>query len=321
MKIAPLFTSLLLTCGVAAGCSVDTTPTQAPAGDAARGQLGGKADTFTGSCAVIVDGVEASSCGQQAVGGNCFCDAKCADYGDCCLDAAETCAVNECLNSGSGCRPGYDCEVAAPGPNSCVASQSSTCGGIAGLQCDDSEYCDYDQALGCGIADGSGVCHPRPQLCTADFQPVCGCDGKTYSNACRAAANGADVAQLGKCDDEPSACGGLLGLACGADEYCDYDESTGTTCGTGDGSGVCRTRPQICTQVVIPVCACDGTTYSNQCHAHRAGVDVASGGPCNTPPAGPSCQGHCGESSNGCWCDDKCVANNDCCSDYQAVCQ
>jgi hypothetical protein len=44
------------------------------------------------SCTYAPDGVEGNSCGQQAPGG-CWCDAACAEYGDCCGDYAGVCAA------------------------------------------------------------------------------------------------------------------------------------------------------------------------------------------------------------------------------------
>ncbi|MDX2245932.1 MAG: Kazal-type serine protease inhibitor family protein [Bacteroidia bacterium] len=36
-------------------------------------------------------------------------------------------------------------------------------------------------------------------LCTADYSPVCGCDGETYSNACMAENNGVTSYTAGEC--------------------------------------------------------------------------------------------------------------------------
>ena len=66
-------------------------------------------------------------------------------------------------------------------------------------------------------------------------------------------------------------CGGIAGLECPADHYCDHDEND---CGAGDGLGTCRPKPQACNGVVDPVCGCDGAMHSNACTAQIAGVDL-----------------------------------------------
>ena len=74
---------------------------------------------------------------------------------------------------------------------------------------------------------------------------------------------------------EPSGtgrCGGLVGLDCNPNEWCEYDNPG--MCGSGDQMGTCRTRPQGCTKDCPGVTGCDGKFYCNACMAHQAGFDV-----------------------------------------------
>jgi hypothetical protein len=102
------------------------------------------------------------------------------------------------------------CESKAPAPPETDTSQvqaatrqlaadGATCGGYPGIQCEAGSYCAIEAGQCKTIADVTGVCRKKPQVCTQQSQPGCGCDSKTYGNSCMAAAAGASIASEGAC--------------------------------------------------------------------------------------------------------------------------
>jgi hypothetical protein len=88
-----------------------------------------------------------------------------------------------------------------PGPPDAAEPTAGerSCGGIAGFQCPANTYCLYAPFQKCGAGDAMGKCKPRPEVCTEEYKPVCGCNGKDYGNACAAAREGTSVQKEGTC--------------------------------------------------------------------------------------------------------------------------
>lgn len=157
------------------------------------------------------------------------------------------------------------------------------CGTRGAGQCEANEFCNFEPDKDCGGTDRGGSCEAKPDICTADFTPVCGCDDKTYSNACSAHAAGVSVKAQGECGGTGggATCGGIASLECaGANEFCNYEAGQGCDGTIADAAGKCEAQPSACTKEYKPVCSCDRKSHGNKCEANSMGASVLHEGVC-----------------------------------------
>jgi hypothetical protein len=203
--------------------------------------------------------------------------------------AQETCYDPE-LITGNPCTEEYDPVCGCDGvtySNSCVATES-------GVRC---------YYLGeCGNAPCIYICNPNSIIfCTAEYDPVCGCNGVTYGNSCDAEVSGIFSYVSGECSTNScidvdiitgDPCTEEYDPVCGCDGYTYSNSCYATESGVvfftfGECFDGCidpnlMDPDGICTAEYDPVCGCNNVTYSNSCVADKAGVSSYVSGECST---------------------------------------
>jgi hypothetical protein len=181
------------------------------------------------------------------------------------------------------------------------------CGGPRHWQCSDDEFC-QTRVGQCSDARHFGRCVDRPEACTKEYAPVCGCDGVTYGNRCQAASAGVSIASNGECEPPPTFCGGIAGFPCPEGLTCvdDPDDDCDPNAGGADCGGVCVDGPGFCGGIAGFPCP-EGQQCvddpSDECDPNTGGADC--GGICVTPTA-------CGDSI--------CGPGMVCCNPLRGIC-
>ncbi|KAG8184137.1 hypothetical protein JTE90_008916 [Oedothorax gibbosus] len=189
--------------------------------------------------------------GQTA---ECVCPEKCATYGDsrgsrpvCGTDGQDY--PNVCHLQRAACKTKKEIEVKFQG----------LCDPCEGVECPATQVCQLDNGR-------QPICRCN-SICSPDFRPVCGSDGRTYVNECSLRVESCKsrrslrIIFSGECSSGANPC---QNLQCGHGQDCDIDRY---------GIATCRCTP-VCEPVMRPVCGEDGATYHSDCDMRRSGCEA-----------------------------------------------
>ncbi|MCB9636759.1 MAG: hypothetical protein H6721_32000 [Sandaracinus sp.] len=202
------------------------------------------------------------------------------------------------------------------------AEDAGSTDGGTGVSCVDNATCAATEFCSAAACGAEGECTETPTACTDELDPVCGCDGVTYSNACEANAARVSVAERGACAmDGGMTDAGMVdaGRPCTTNGECGRNQYCATALGDCGGMGICTTRPTVCPRVLDPHCGCDGMDYTNDCLAATVGVNVAARGACDTTACGMEARTSCCFDDDDCGRGTRCV-NETCTAGMEGTC-
>jgi hypothetical protein len=152
--------------------------------------------TYHNECVAESLGARIGSLGACACEGNEECDAT--QY----CEAATCGGPGECVPRPTSCAPIVSPVCGCDGvtyDNACLAMEAGARVAVLGPCCADNGDCTESEYCVGDTCDGLGTCEERPSMCPLIFDPVCGCDGAEYGNACSAASSGVRVEFDGPC--------------------------------------------------------------------------------------------------------------------------